>query len=109
MKPNKDSIDFGNKLRELRAKKDMSQANVAELLGIGQTTYAGYENGKRNATVSTINMFSKFYNVNPNYLLGMEKHVESVPVSPPHYTDLTTDNRKVVDSVSQTLYEQQGK
>lgn len=69
MEPNCDSVAFGKRLLMLRTEKSISQAEAAQKLGMAQTTYAGYETGKRNATVSLIQKFSSFYGVTPNYLV----------------------------------------
>ena len=36
----------GKRLRDLREKKNVSQAEVANFLGIERTTYTAYESGK---------------------------------------------------------------
>lgn len=112
MEPNKDSIEFGKKLLELRNKKDMSQSDIAKSLGIGQTTYAGYENGKRNATISIINMFANFFSVSPDYLLGkIGKNPKDDFTVPSKYFELSTERRTIADRVFgetvAALYEQQ--
>jgi repressor LexA len=111
LEPTEDSIDFGKKLLALRNKRGLSQSDLAKYLGIAQTTYAGYENGKRNATVSVINKFSSFFNVSPDYLLGADK--KSSFTVPEHYYELNDYERDIADKIFaetvSVLYNQQNK
>ena len=45
---------IGNKLRELRENKKLSQESVAEAVGISNTYYAGIERGEENPTMAVI-------------------------------------------------------
>ena len=38
--------DFPSKLREIRKQKGFTQESISQLLGIGQSSYAKWENGK---------------------------------------------------------------
>lgn len=109
MVPTKDSIEFGKRLLELRNSRGLSQTDVAKALRIGQTTYAGYETGKRNATVSVINKFATFFNVSPDYLLGVNGTNKFI--IPKHYDNLSDSQKKVAyrifNEAVKALYEQQ--
>ena len=98
MEPSKDSIDFGKRLLTLRNRRGLSQSEIAEALGMAQTTYAGYENGKRNATVSLIRKFSKFFGVSADCLLGVKKQNEEFTI-PEHYFDLYNSRRRISDRI----------
>jgi len=50
---------FGNKVRELREKKDISQERLAELAGLDRTYISGIERGKRNVAVINIEKVAK--------------------------------------------------
>lgn len=103
MKPNKDSIDFGKKLSQLRTDKGLSQAEVAKFLGMAQTTYAGYENGNRSVTVTLIQKFSTFFKVHPDYLLGVQEKSSILP----YYESLSESRRRIADATIKALWEEQ--
>ena len=60
----------GKRLRNLREKKNVSQAEVANFLGIERTTYTAYESGK-SRPVRYLNQLAQYYNVSVDYILGL--------------------------------------
>ena len=58
------------RIRDLREDRDLSQAEIAELLKVHQTTYSDYERGNLNVPVSALHALADFYNVSIDYLLG---------------------------------------
>ena len=49
------SVAFGNRLKELREEKGYSQKQVAEKLSIAVSTYANWEQGRREPCLRDIN------------------------------------------------------
>ena len=64
--------DFGARLLSLRKEKGVSQADVAEYIGLTVAAYQNYENGRREAGYDTISKLADFYGVTTDYLLGRE-------------------------------------
>lgn len=58
------------RLRELRKERKMTQKQVAALIGITESTYCGYETGKRQPDIQKIAELSKIFGVSSDYLLG---------------------------------------
>ena len=58
------------RIRELREDKDWKQAQVAEYLGIRQSTYSKYELGKILIPVDYLIRLADFYAVSLDYLVG---------------------------------------
>lgn len=58
------------KLRGLREDNDLTQENIAQLLGTSQTMYARYERGANELPIRHLVTLCKFYNVSADYLLG---------------------------------------
>lgn len=58
------------KLRGLREDNDLTQAQVAQILGTSQTMYARYERGANEMPVRHLVTLCKYYNVSADYLLG---------------------------------------
>lgn len=63
---------IGEKLRELRAEKELKQKEVAEIIGVSETCYAGYEQNYRDPDYPTLIKLAKFFEVRTDYLLGLE-------------------------------------
>ena len=63
----------GKRLRNLREKKNVSQAEVANFLGIERTTYTAYESGK-SRPVRCLNELAQYYNVSVDYILGLSEY-----------------------------------
>ena len=58
------------KLRGLREDNDLTQSQVADILGTSQTMYARYERGANEMPLRHFVTLCKFYNVSADYLLG---------------------------------------
>ena len=59
-------------LKELRIKRNISQNQAAEALGISLRTYQNYEYNQREPNIEMINKLADFYGVTTDYLLGRE-------------------------------------
>lgn len=60
------------RLKSLRSKTAYSQEDVAKLIGSTRTTYAGYEQGKREPDNETLIRMARLFGVTTDYLLGVE-------------------------------------
>lgn len=60
------------RLRDLREDNDLTQTQVAEVLGTSQTMYARYERGANEIPVRHIIRLCKLYNVTSDYLLCLD-------------------------------------
>ena len=58
------------RIRDLRANRDMTQAQVGAALHISQRTYAYYESGQRMIPPSVLSALADLYHVSVDYLLG---------------------------------------
>lgn len=61
---------FLEKLRGLREDNDLTQSQIAEVLGTSQTMYARYERGANEMPIRHLVTLCKFYNVSADYLLN---------------------------------------
>ena len=57
------------KIRGLREDNDLTQQQVAEVLGTSQTMYARYERGANEMPVRHLVTLCKLYNISADYLL----------------------------------------
>ena len=60
---------FTEKLRGLREDNDLTQTQIAEVLGTSQTMYARYERGANELPIHHLTTLCKFYNISADYLL----------------------------------------
>ena len=59
------------RLRDLREDHDLSQQQIAEILGIQQTVYSRYERGLQTIPLQHLVTLAKYYDVSTDYLLDM--------------------------------------
>ena len=59
------------RIRDLREDRDMTQAQMAKLLQIHQTTYSDYEIGKLNVPVDVLIKLARFYNTSIDYIVEL--------------------------------------
>ena len=59
------------RLRQLREDHDMTQAEVAAILGINQTVYSRYETGRNDMKPFQIIALCDYYKVSADYVLGL--------------------------------------
>ena len=63
--------EYIKKLRDLREDRDLTQMQVAKILGTSQTMYARYERGANELPIRHFITLCKFYNVSADFLLGL--------------------------------------
>lgn len=85
--------DFGCRLRELREKKKMTQAQVARKCNISKASVCGYENNVKIPSADILRRLCSVYEVSADYILGLTRR-EMVSVD-----GLTSTQRKAVEFV----------
>ena len=60
----------GNRLRTLRHNLSISQAKLAELLGITQSSLNRYENGQSTPSVDLLRKYADFFDVSMDYIFA---------------------------------------
>ena len=63
-------MKYNEIIRAIREDNDMTQQKIADLLNIGQRTYADYESGKTRIPIDNIMILAKHYNVSLDYITG---------------------------------------
>ena len=61
---------IGKRLRTLRESLSLSQAKLAELLGITQSSLNRYENGQSTPTVELFRKYADFFDVSMDYIFA---------------------------------------
>lgn len=61
---------YNERIREIREDSSLTQQKVADLLHVGQRTYADYESGKTRIPVDSLLILARYYNVSVDYISG---------------------------------------
>lgn len=67
------TVDFGNRIRELRTKTGLSQEKFALKIGMDRTYYASVESGRRNISLINIEKIADGLGVSLNELFAFNK------------------------------------
>ena len=67
-----------NRIRQLRIKKKMTQQEVGEALGVGNTAVSMYENEQRRLDDDLIRNLCKLFGCSADYLLGLTDYRPSL-------------------------------
>lgn len=71
-------MEYCRIMRQLREDADLTQKQVAEVLGTSQTMYARYERGANELPIHHLLTLCRLYRVSADYLLGLRE-----PAAPP--------------------------
>lgn len=63
---------FAFRVKKLRKARKLSQQELAEVLGLTQTTISGIESGLCTTTIEKLILLAKFFQVSTDYLLGLK-------------------------------------
>ena len=91
-----------SRLTELRKEHRLTQAEFAKVLGIAPTTYASYEQGRREPADEIKKQIAEYFNVTTDYLLGFsDKRTSGDKNTPTDVSDmsniLTFEGREIPD------------
>jgi len=68
-------VKYGDILRNLRNKKELSQKELSDRLHLNRSTYARYETSQTQPDYDTLAKFADFYDVSIDYLLGRTNEI----------------------------------
>lgn len=83
-------VEFGRRIKEIREKRKLTQAELAKLCNLGESTISFYENGKREPNYEVLMCLAEKLETTPNYLLTGKDTASSWWESeePPTYIEL---------------------
>lgn len=73
------TMNYQNRIKELREDGDLSQKIVAEKIHVAQTTYSDYETGKVRIPLENLISLARYYNVDMNYISGITNQRHTFP------------------------------
>lgn len=106
---------FAERLKLLRSKTKMTQKEAAKKIGVASTTYASWEQGKREPDISSQNKLADLYNVTLDYMSGRTNNPSPLSHSSndepdlmaahldKKYSDLSPDEKKQVDDFAEYI------
>ena len=71
---------YNERIREIREDNSLTQQKIADLLHIGQRTYADHESGKTRIPVDSLLILARFYDVSMDYITGASNMRTAYPV-----------------------------
>ena len=74
------------RLRDIRQDHDLTQAQVAGILRIGQSDYSKYERGVNMMGIDKYMLLARYYNVSLDYLTGLTNIPKTLDGSPYSYS-----------------------
>lgn len=63
---------FGERLRALRAEKNIGQNELAKVLNLSNASISYWETGKQSPTADAIFKIAQFFDVSADYLIGLK-------------------------------------
>lgn len=91
---------IGEKLKTLREQKDMSVDELALALGFAKTVVWGYESGKKQVSVSHLQLLADYYKVTMDFLLereGSSSKLDLMQIAGLNSVNLVVDDQPVND------------
>ncbi len=64
---------FGKRLRDIRLKRDMTQQELANAIGIALRSYQCYEQGRRQPSLKLLVALADTLDISTDYLLGRDE------------------------------------
>lgn len=68
---------FGQRVKKLRQKMNISQERVAKAIGVSRARYSHYENNHVEPDIELIRKMADFYDVNTDFLIGRTDYPET--------------------------------
>ena len=84
------------KLKEFRKMKNLSQQQVADMIGVNQRTYSSYENNQSEPNIEKLIKLAKLFGVSVDTLIGNDAEIVDLTV-------LDEDRKLVIKKVAREL------
>ena len=67
------------RIRDLREDHDLTQTQIAQILGMSQTGYSKYETGENDIPTAILIQLAEYYQTSVDYLLGRTNNKKPYP------------------------------
>ena len=110
-------MGYYQRLRDLKEDADLTQKDVAEIIGVSVNHYGKYERGETDIPFEKAVILAKYYNVSLDYLAGFtnNKQGSTRPLKDDEkrllecYDSLNERNKGKLDLFSEQLFESQNR
>ena len=72
-------MHYTQRLEDLRKDRDLTQEQVAKMLGLKREQYRRYETGINEIKAGFIMKVCRFYHISADYLLGLTDEYKTIP------------------------------
>ncbi|MCM2675512.1 helix-turn-helix domain-containing protein [Alkalicoccobacillus plakortidis] len=80
-------MEFGDRIAHLRRGKNLTQAELADSIGITRASLSHYEKNRREPDYATLKVIANFFGVTVDYLLGTIENEEVDTIAAHHDSD----------------------
>lgn len=101
------TASFGQRLRELRLKSNMSLRELSEKLNISFSALGNYERNNREPNFDTLKKIADFFDVSLDYLLGLSDNPNIITFTDVFYGANYSTKRKIFSLIEQLNDEEQ--
>ncbi|EOF24126.1 helix-turn-helix domain-containing protein [Enterococcus faecalis] len=103
-------IIFAQRLKNLREKRNLTQTELAEMLGYkNYTTVSKWESGDSLPRGKELKLLAEIFNISTDYMLGIEKNIKPVSSIEETYNQLEPERQKIVYDTAKEQLAQQNK
>jgi transcriptional regulator with XRE-family HTH domain len=88
---------FGDRLKELREEKELTQEELGKFLNVSRQTISGYESGSIEPSIANLVKIADIFNVSLDYLLCRTKERYNLNLKDKKNKELLLDLIKVID------------
>lgn len=90
---------IGNRLRDLRIKKNLSQEQLGNIVGVSKSEICNYEKEQRTPPIEVLMEFMVLFGVTSDYLLGAELFATISSGETPEFVPMTKEELKFINEL----------
>ncbi|MCQ2506318.1 MAG: helix-turn-helix domain-containing protein [Lachnospiraceae bacterium] len=64
-------MDFSQRIKQLRIKHNLTQGDLAKILGLKPTAISNYESKRNEPSIENLLVLANYFNISCDYLLGL--------------------------------------
>lgn len=107
-------MGFYQRLKDLKEDADLTQKQVAELIGVSMNHYGKYERGETDIPLEKAILLAKYYDVSLDYLAGLSNQKKAMSIKEQvalvtMYRSLNAYNQKRISEIIIEMLERQKK
>lgn len=96
--------EMGERIRECRKQRNLSQAQMAEAIGISNNAFSNIETGNSNATLENVKKIAEYFRVSLDYLTDGEERTLEDETFMRRYLSLSKEDRRKMITVMDTFF-----